>query len=106
MVKPLFATRESKVEKRFTTGVRALRGLLTKAKLTGWPDQTVAWFDGIVDFVELKRPKGGVFSVAQQRTHAKLAQRGHNVFCLFTVEQVDDYLEMRRPHGRAVGEKI
>jgi len=106
---PLFAQLErgrSGVEAHFTKSVRALRALHTKAKRRGWPDHTVAWFDGIVDFVELKKPKGSQFEALQPRTHEQLRKRGHNVYVLYTIAQVDEYIAMRAPHGRAVGVRI
>lgn len=106
MARALFLQKESAVEKHLTDELDKLRALSTKSKKRGWTDRTVCWFDGLVDFVETKKPRGSTFEPLQLRTHAKLRQRGHNVFVLFTVEEVDAYIELRRPHGRAVGVKI
>lgn len=102
----LFRPRESKVEKRLTDGLRQMRVLHTKPKSKDWPDQLMFWFNGIVDTAEVKKPKGGVFTVGQLRMHEKLRQRGHNVYLLFTEAEVDAYLASREEYGRAIGVRI
>ena len=107
MPNSLHQIRESAVEKHLLSECNKLRALCVKnQRIRGWVDRTCYWFDGVTDLIELKRPKGGRFEPLQLRTHEKLRQRGHNVFILNTVEQVDAYIMLRRPHGRAVGEKI
>lgn len=102
----LFRTRESKVEGRLTKGLRAMRVLHTKVKTRDWPDQIAVFFDGVIDFIEVKKPKGGRFTSGQLRMHEKLRQRGHNVHLLFTEIEVDTYLASREQYGRAIGVKI
>lgn len=106
MTAPLFRPKESVVETYLVKQCDALRAISTKSKKRGWPDRTIYWFDGVTDLVETKKPKGSTYEPLQLRTHDKLRQRGHNVFVIFTKMQVDEYIELRRPHGRAVGEKI
>lgn len=69
-------------------------------RLRGWPDRVVIWFGGVIDFVELKRPKGGRFEPLQLRMHAKLRQRGHTVFVINSREQVDEYIRSRQGSNR------
>ena len=63
----------------------------------GWPDRVIVWpcQDGITDWVELKRPKGGRYSERQLRIIAELRKRGSNVAQLHTKAKVDEYFETR-----------
>lgn len=107
MPRPAYLLLESSVEKYLVQECNKLRALCVKnQRLRGWVDRTAYWFDGVTDLIETKRPKGGKFEPLQLRTHAKLRARGHNVFVINTREQVDTYINLRRPHGRAVGERI
>ena len=69
--------------------------------LRGWPDRNIIWFNGVIDFIETKRPKGGQFEPLQLRIHAKLRQRGHNVFVFYNRAQVDEYIRSRRGSWRS-----
>lgn len=100
------AVKESVVVTALTSELDSLRVLHSKLKKRGWPDHVACWFDGVLDFIEVKKPKGGVFEPLQIRTHDKLRQRGHTVYLLFTVADVTAYIELRRQHGRPIGVKV
>jgi hypothetical protein len=57
----------------------------------GWPDRIVALENGEVLWVELKRP-GGVVSELQRKVHNDLARRGHNVYVVYSKEDIDRVL--------------
>jgi hypothetical protein len=63
----------------------------------GWPDQMIIWQDGraTTDWVELKRPKGGVFQPKQQQVHAELREYGCRVEVLNTRATVDKFFADR-----------
>lgn len=107
MPRPAYLIKESVVESHLVAECAKLRVLCPKNKgVRGWPDRTAYWFDGVTDLIETKRPKGGTFEPLQLRTHAKLRQRGHEVFVLTTKAEVDAYIELRRAHGKVIGERI
>lgn len=87
---------ESTVEKHLRKCVGLLGGLCIKLNpfgLRGIPDRLVLIPDGIVLFVELKRPAGGVFEPLQERWHVKLRRMGFTVAVCYTKEQVDNLLK-------------
>lgn len=95
---------ESYVEKYFVAECNKYRALCIKNQnKRGFMDRTVFWWFGVVDLVELKRPKGGQFEPLQLRYHDKLRKMGHTVMVLNTREQVDDYIRQRVQYGRKVG---
>lgn len=53
---------------------------------TGWPDLTVCLPGARVLFLESKRPKGGLLSVAQQDVHAELRALGFFVGVVNSIE--------------------
>jgi hypothetical protein len=63
----------------------------------GWPDRLLIWPDGrgTTDWVELKRPKGGVFQPKQEQVHAELRELGCHVEVLNTRALVDKYFAQR-----------
>jgi len=71
--------------------------LKMKTIYTGFVDRMVLWGmvgnSPVVGFVELKRPKGGVYGPLQQRWHAKLRSMGYDVEVLLNKQQVDAYVE-------------
>lgn len=87
--------RESIVESYLKSRVEANDGLCLKFKdpsQNGAPDRLVV-FHGIPTlYVELKRPIGGVLSVAQGRYHAKLRARGQRVYLLRSPVEVDAFM--------------
>ena len=58
----------------------------------GWPDRVVLAREGRIAFVELKRPDGRLG--VRQRLIAKMLEAlGFDVFCLYTKEEVETWLE-------------
>lgn len=99
--------RESSIEGKLVKACEALRVYCVKnQKKLGFLDRTFFWFNGVVDVVECKRPKGGVYSVPQLKCIRKLLERGHNVFAIDTEEKIKAYIAYRSSHGRAVGLNI
>ena len=62
--------------------------------VTGWPDLTLAVAGGPAVFLETKRPKGGVLSVAQQDVHAALRAAGFFVAVASSIESARFALQM------------
>lgn len=85
---------ESTVENYLLARVKVLRGLAFKMRfMRGWPDRLVLLPGGVVLFVELKRPVGGVFEPLQLRIHSKLRRLGMAVVVCWTKRDVDFVLE-------------
>ena len=57
----------------------------------GVPDRLIS-FRGFMFLVETKAPRGKL-AVAQRRDHELRARCGIRVFCLYTIEQVDGFIE-------------
>lgn len=86
---------EEVVEDALVGGVEALGGLCLKLKMpwfTGIPDRLVLLPGGKVFFVELKRPKGGKLSKRQDIVQAQLRALGLNVYNIFTLQGVADFI--------------
>lgn len=91
-VREKLATEDS-VENHLMRGVAKKRGLTIKLRfLRGWPDRLVLLPKGVLFFVELKRPVGGVFEPLQQYIHKKLRKLGFQVWVCHTKEQVNEIL--------------
>lgn len=58
----------------------------------GFPDRIVMLPDGVLVWVETKRPRGGRLSVIQRVCHAELRRLGQRVEVLWTKKGVDDFL--------------
>ncbi len=88
--------KEAPVEKHLTTVVKALGGRAVKLNPLGWvgiPDRLVILPHGVVIFVELKRPKGGVVSAKQGAWYTWLSDRGHAVEVMNTKDMIDEYFK-------------
>lgn len=83
---------EASVEQRLRKGVLACRGVCIKLGQEGWPDRVCLYPRGLLHFVELKRPRGGVVSPLQTYKHGILRRLGFDVFVLHTPEAVEEYL--------------
>ena len=60
--------------------------------VAGIPDRLVVLPHGLISFVELKRPKGGVVSVIQSVIHARLRNLGARVDILCNRAEIDKFL--------------
>lgn len=88
--------RESVVEDYFVKEVKRAGGWPIKMRLlglAGFPDRLVIWKWGIIDLVELKRPKGKP-RTSQVNIHKKLAAFGIIVHVLDTEEKVNEYIAL------------
>ena len=95
---------ESSVEGYLVRQVaKELRGEAKKfVGYRGWPDRIIVLPFGITDWVECKKPKGGVYKPLQLRCHARLRRMGHNVFVILTRTQVDKYIDDARRRISAI----
>ena len=86
---------EKDIEARLKRGVERAGGLCLKwvsPGCTGVPDRIVLLPGGRVIFVELKKP-GGRLSDRQKYMRDEIALRGNPVKCLWTMEEVDQFLD-------------
>jgi hypothetical protein len=93
---------EKTVEDRLVKLVKEAGGKAPKCERLGknWPDRIPLLPYGRMCFVELKRPEG-TEGVGQELVRKMLTRLGFDCFCLYTLEQVeewkrdwlDDYLE-------------
>ena len=87
--------REISVENHLRQRVETLDGRCVKMVPLGWvgiPDRLVILPGGIAVFVELKKPKGGIVSRAQEAWHIWLEERGHWVETLWSRGEVDGFI--------------
>ena len=87
---------EKDIEARLKRGVKRAGGLCLKwvsPGCTGVMDRIVLLPGGQVIFVELKKP-GGRLSKRQKYMAAKMKALGLPVLSLWTIEAVDDFLEV------------
>ena len=97
MSKQKRGTRESTIEAYFVEQVEKHGGMALKLVDTGrrgFPDRTVVWDNGKMDFVELKRPLGGKVAPWQSRYHNDLRDCGVLVWVLDSKERIDTYIGM------------
>ena len=85
---------EKEIEAKFTRwckvqGYECIK--LTSPGRKGVPDRMVLAPNGLVFFVELKRP-GGELTTLQKRTHEKWGGLGHFVFTAYGLEEACDYI--------------
>ena len=102
------ATLERNVERKLTSGVKALGGWAIKGDiLPGFPDRIVLLPGGRLELIELKRV-GGRLSKIQIAVHKRLERLGFPVLVLTGMEEVNDWLETarlpREDSGRSVRE--
>lgn len=87
--------RESKIESYLVREVKKLNGLCLKwvsPGTRGVPDRIVIMPKGKTYYVEMKQPKGRVDPL-QQYMHKQLTNRGHQVFTLWTKEDVNVFIK-------------
>jgi hypothetical protein len=89
--------RETKIEAHLRKEVAKLGGWAVKLAPTrsGLPDRLVVLPFKPPLFVELKRP-GGIVSPIQKHTHRQLSLMGHPVSVLWTIEDVDQWIDENR----------
>lgn len=88
--------REHVVEDRLRDGIKEAGGRCVKLSPLGWvgiPDRLVLLPEGFAGFVELKKPRGGVLSKKQKLWGRWLYENGFDYRTLWTVEEVDEYVE-------------
>lgn len=88
--------RERAVEAHLRERVHALGGWAVKfqpVSQAGLPDRIVFLPWGRSVLVELKRPKGGRLDPLQLKVHERLRRLGQEVIVLWSVEQVDEWLD-------------
>lgn len=88
--------RENEIERYLRRRVEAVGGQCVKFIPDfnrGWPDRIVLLPGGVLVWVELKRPKGGVIAPAQHVAHEDLRRLGQHVCVVRTQEEVDRLIE-------------
>jgi hypothetical protein len=83
---------EAQIEAHLLRRVRELGGKTAKMTVRGqrgWPDRLVILPHGRISLVELKKPKGGVYSPAQLAVFGQLGDLGVYVWRLHTYEDID-----------------
>ncbi len=97
---------ESEVEGYLRRRVESAGGLCVKFLpdfARGFPDRIVLLPGGILVWVELKRPRGGVLSPTQMVQHTVLRRLGQKVVVVWTKEQADDLIrELSGPTQKSV----
>jgi hypothetical protein len=86
---------EAKVEKRLTDRVQNLGGLcwkFTSPGNKGVPDRIVI-LNGLVCFVETKRPKGGRISDMQKWRIHQLIMNGQKAYVIKNTDQVEELID-------------
>ncbi len=92
--KPLNETSENEIETAIVKYVEDRKGLALKLEvpsIRGYPDRLVL-LDGLIFFIEVKKPKGGVVSPHQDRIIADLQARGYNATVVRTFEEFVAYV--------------
>jgi hypothetical protein len=82
---------EREVEKHLVKTIKAIGGEIRKVQWIGRrgaPDRCVMLPDGVLYWVELKRP-GGKLEAHQAREHKRLQKMGQSVRVLDTIEKID-----------------
>lgn len=97
--------RESEIEKHLKSEVEKRGGITAKMTVMGrrgWPDRLVLLPDGLMAFVELKRPKVGVVSANQQNIHRKIRKLGGRIYVVASKQQVNDLMKLLCPSETAI----
>jgi hypothetical protein len=102
--------REDSIENHLKAVVKAAAGKCIKMHpvgCVGIPDRLVLLPGGIMVLIELKRPKGGVFSAMQDHWYRWLTDNGFSVERLKTKGEIDEcirqYITPERPMGGGKG---
>lgn len=89
-------TLEKDIERRLRTLVERHGGLCLKWVCPGWagvPDRIVLLPGGRIIFVELKRPKGGVFNKLQDWWRQRLTDMGFDHWIIWDQTDLDAFEE-------------
>lgn len=89
--------KEKQVEARLRDEVKKLGGIAYKFESpgnNGVPDRIIILPMGVIEFVELKKPKGGRLSPLQIYQHRRLEEIGTHVHVISNLEEVDDFIRM------------
>ena len=87
--------REQMIEKKFTDAVKKMGGLAPKfvsPGFNGMPDRLVLLPMGRIAFIELKAP-GKTMRPLQVRRKRQLEALGFSVYCIDSVELIDEVLK-------------
>ena len=88
--------RENEIERYLRRQVESRGGRCVKfnpENNRGWPDRIVLLPGGVLVWVELKRPRGGVIAPAQYVAHEDLRRLGQHVCVVRTQDEVDQLIE-------------
>ena len=86
---------ETSVEKKLKKRVKDIGGIapkLVSPGTSGMPDRLVILPNGIVSFVETKKPKGGKLSARQRIVHKQLKSLGCDVQTIYSFEEIEAYI--------------
>ena len=87
---------EKQIEKYLVKKIKAEKGLCLKFESPGYsgvPDRIIILKNKPVAFVELKRPKGGRYSVRQKLVERDFNKLGQKVYKVKNKEEVDKLVE-------------
>lgn len=87
---------EKELEKKLKEGVEGIGGILLKfisPGNNGVPDRICIFNSGKLVFVELKKPRGGVYSKIQLFQHKKLRALGQKVECIKNIYELEKFME-------------
>lgn len=99
------AERESAIEKYLVDAIAALGGLCLKfvvPGIRGYMDRLCILPGGVIFFVEVKRPKGGVLAELQKQRRAEMQRLGCRCYVVKNRGEIDDVI--RTEQGRPTGE--
>ena len=95
--------KESSIEDKFVAACRRYGGIAKKQTGGGGDlDRRVIWPNGVTTYAELKRPKGGVRSKAQQDEVGLLLKMGH--LAMFVQNEMDIALFIKLSMERVMQE--
>lgn len=84
---------ENSIETHLVNRIKQLGGFTLKGDTPGrrFLDRICILPRGRTVYVELKKPRGGVYSAHQIETMKRLTKLGHEVAGLHTKEEIDEY---------------
>ena len=91
---------EKDIERYLMRKVEQAGGLCIKHGDYGWPDRIVFLPGGQVTWVELKRATGKLADMQRYRA-VQLAKVGQEVVCLWSKDEVDDWINEKTKKGQS-----